>query len=116
MHYELGWIDEEASFEAVDGIHHGVIKDDVISLGMSEVTKLKSIPPYVLDTGSPHHVCMVDDLESFDVFSEGRRLRTEQYGKAGANINFVEQINASTFKVRTHERVLRMKLYPVVPV
>ena len=56
-------------------------------------------------TGSPHHVQFVDDLEHFDVKNEGARLRySDLYDASGCNINFVEQLDADTFSVRTYER------------
>ena len=56
-----------------------------------------------LDTGSPHHVQLVENLEDFLVVIAGRKLRNA-YGDEGSNINFTEQINENTFKVRTYER------------
>ena len=62
-------------------------------------------PNYVfLDTGSPHHVQLVGNVDSFDVFNEGKKLRYGLYGKTGSNINFVEKLKADTFAVRTYER------------
>lgn len=101
----LGVIKEEATFEAVDGMHHATILNDKISLGMNEVEKVSVFEDYVfLNTGSPHHVQLVSNLDEFNVFSEGRRIRNEVYGRAGANVNFVEQVSGNTFKVRTYER------------
>ncbi|MEZ4858051.1 MAG: diaminopimelate epimerase [Flavobacteriaceae bacterium] len=98
-------IKDKAIFEAVDGMHHTIIQNDKISLGMNTVEKVSVFKNYVfLNTGSPHHVQIVSDSTKFDVFSEGRRLRNELYGKEGANINFVEQVGTNTFKVRTYER------------
>lgn len=101
----LGVINEEATFEAVDGIHHATLQNDKISLGMNDVEKVLVAKDYIfLNTGSPHHVQWVSNIEALDVFSEGRRIRNELYGKDGANVNFVEQVSANTFKVRTYER------------
>ncbi|HAT63057.1 MAG TPA: diaminopimelate epimerase [Flavobacteriaceae bacterium] len=101
----LGVIETEATFEAVDGMHKALIKNDKISLGMNDVEKVTVSKDYVfLNTGSPHHVQLVSNVEKFDVFLEGRRIRNETYGKAGANVNFVEQVSDNTFKVRTYER------------
>ena len=46
--------------------------------------------------------------------STGRKLRYELYGEEGSNINFVEQKDQHTFYIRTYERVLKMRLLPVV--
>jgi len=57
-----------------------------------------------LNTGSPHHVQLVSDLDTFKVVQEGARLRYGIYGEKGSNINFVAQPEANTFAVRTYER------------
>ena len=101
----LGLISESATFEAVDGLHHATLQDDVVSLQMNEVRQIEAAESYTfLDTGSPHHVQWVENLSEFDVFSEGRKIRYDRYGAAGANVNFVEQLSENTVAVRTYER------------
>ena len=46
---------------------------------------------FVLDTGSPHYIEMVDNLEYIDVNKEGRRIRNSPpFNKDGINVNFVQ--------------------------
>ena len=98
-------IEEETTFEAVDGLHGATIKDGIVSLKMNDVHTIDVNSDYVfLDTGSPHHVQLVENLKAFEVEKEGAFIRNDTYGKEGANINFVEPINESTFAVRTYER------------
>ena len=48
---------------------------------------------------------MVDNLKAFPVVTEGRRIRQgAPYFDAGSNVNFVEQVDESTFAIRTYER------------
>ncbi|CAH1787858.1 unnamed protein product [Owenia fusiformis] len=49
------------------------------------------IEHYFLDTGSPHHVCFVRDLDTFDVEKYGSLIRNHPYYKDinGSNVNFV---------------------------
>lgn len=102
---ELGIISDRATFEAVDGLHHATIDGNIVSLGMGEVHEVVMEENYTyLDTGSPHHVQMVEKLGDFDVVGEGRRIRNDLYGEAGCNVNFVCPVNDSTFQVRTYER------------
>ena len=70
------------------------------------VNELKITPEFsFLNTGSPHHVQIVDDLEHYNVKENGAAIRySDLYGKAGSNVNFVSQINEDTFAVRTYER------------
>ncbi len=101
----LGIISEKTTFEAVDGTHEATVKNDWVSLRMNDVDKVNLFENHIfLNTGSPHHVEMVSNLQDFDVFSKGRTLRNKIYGKEGANINFVEQNNEGIFSVRTYER------------
>ncbi|MEZ4874546.1 MAG: diaminopimelate epimerase [Flavobacteriaceae bacterium] len=101
----LGLIHHEARFEAVDGIHFATINNDLVSLGMSDVEGILVTENHLfLNTGSPHHVQLVEDIENHPVFSEGRSIRHELYGAEGANVNFVEQVSHNSFKVRTYER------------
>jgi diaminopimelate epimerase len=103
----LGLIENETEFEAVDGRHHATIADDgTVSLHMKDVNTVTVYEDYVfLDTGSPHHVELVDDLETMDVKHIGANIRNSGlYGSAGTNVNFVYQIDSDTFSVRTYER------------
>jgi len=101
----LGIIKNECSFNAVDGIHKAAIEDGIVSLQMTDVSEVKRKPnSFFLDTGSPHHVQIVENLKSFNVPKEGAKLRYGVYGASGSNINFVEQETEDTFAVRTYER------------
>ncbi len=101
----LNIINEETTFKAIDGLHYAFIKDGQVSLQMIDVKEIKTKPnASFLNTGSPHHVQMVENLKEFNVFEEGAKLRYGLYGATGSNINFVEQINEESFSVRTYER------------
>lgn len=104
---KLKIIDNQAAFNAIDGLHHATISvDETVSLQMKNVETINITPKYVfLDTGSPHHVEMVSDLKNFDIKQNGAEIRySTLYGKSGSNVNFVEQINENTFAIRTYER------------
>jgi len=102
---ELGIIETKAVFEAVDGRHEAVIIGETVSLKMNNVTAIKVSDKFTfLNTGSPHHVQLVNNLAKFDVKEKGAEIRYNTYGKEGANVNFVEFIEQDTFFVRTYER------------
>ncbi len=103
---QLGVVNDKATFIAIDGLHHAVIEQGDVSLQMQDVLKVNQQQDYVfLDTGSPHHIEMVNDLKHFDVKTNGSAIRYGNlYGKAGSNVNFVEKISEDTFAVRTYER------------
>jgi diaminopimelate epimerase len=103
----LNVIKDNCTFIATDGLHHAsVANDGIVSLQMIDVTKIKKENDYTfMNTGSPHHVQMVEDLERYNVKENGAALRYGSlYGKAGSNINFVKKINEDTFSLRTYER------------
>ncbi|MEW7279257.1 diaminopimelate epimerase [Aquimarina sp. 2201CG1-2-11] len=102
----LGVIKDKATFTAIDGKHHAEIKDGLVYLQMQDVFDIENHTTHLfLDTGSPHHVTMVNDLENYDVREEGKRIRNgAPYFEAGSNVNFVEKKNGSAFAVRTYER------------
>lgn len=103
-HY-LGIVKQSTTFMAVDGIHHAKIDGSEVALQMISVEEvLDKGKYYFLNTGSPHHVQMVSELEHLDVVKDGARLRYGIYGEVGSNINFVEQKEKNVFGVRTYER------------
>tara|TARA_R110002051_G_scaffold201631_1_gene268392 strand:- start:25565 stop:26350 length:786 start_codon:yes stop_codon:yes gene_type:complete len=102
----IGIIETETVFEAIDGMHEAQIIGGIVHLKMQDVLDIKSTANYTfLDTGSPHHVLMAENLKTLDVKTEGAAIRySELYGQAGSNINFVHQLGDSQFAVRTYER------------
>jgi diaminopimelate epimerase len=103
----LGIIQDKTVFIATDGLHHAtVLEDNIISLQMKDVSDVKITNDYVyLNTGSPHHVLLVDELENYDVKTNGAAIRySDLYGKAGSNVNFVKQVSENHFALRTYER------------
>jgi diaminopimelate epimerase len=106
---------ENLSFETKAGIIDAEVKEDVVKLRLTEPYDLKidySIPVQddsyevnSINTGVPHVVRFVDDLDSYDVFNYGRLIRYhDEYQPAGTNANFVHVIDGNTIRVRTYER------------
>jgi len=101
----LGVVQDSCTFNAVDGLHQAKIKDGIVSLAMQDVNKIDNFNTHsFLNTGSPHHVQLVNGLESLDVKVQGAKLRYGKYGNTGSNINFVQPLGENTFQVRTYER------------
>ena len=103
----LGLIHAETHFLAVDGSHFAKISEngDWVSLQMIDVDEISSDEnAYILNTGSPHFVQLVDNLTEKAVFADGRAIRNSaSYQKEGINVNFVEPM-ADGYFVRTYER------------
>jgi diaminopimelate epimerase len=104
---ERNVINNSCTFIATDGLHYATIADDGnVSLQMIDVSSITMESDYTfMNTGSPHHVQMVEDLENYNIKENGAAIRYgELYGAAGSNINFVNKINEDTFSLRTYER------------
>ncbi|MDB5123271.1 MAG: dapF [Mucilaginibacter sp.] len=110
----LGIIDSEAEFLAVDGPHHAKISDsgDWVSLQMIDVEQVdRENEAYILNTGSPHYVKLVDGLKEKNVYQEGYAIRNNAtYRAQGINVNFVEPM-ADGYFVRTFERGVEDETY-----
>ncbi|MCK7590862.1 diaminopimelate epimerase [Subsaxibacter sp. CAU 1640] len=102
----LGIVKQKATFEAIDGLHHAVIENDLVKLQMQDVKTIEKLENHLfLNTGSPHHVQLESNLEILGVKEQGRRIRYgAPYFKEGSNVNFVKKLNADSFLVRTYER------------
>lgn len=103
---QLGVIMNEAVFEAVDGLHHASIEDDIVKLQMVDVDTVEIYDNHVfLNTGSPHHVQFESDIQDFDIKSKGAKIRYgAPYNDIGSNVNFVKKLTQDMFRVRTYER------------
>jgi diaminopimelate epimerase len=101
---KLGIIKNKTTFLAVDGAHIAEIENDIISLKMIDVNEIEEHKNSVfMYTGTQHHVEIVEELTNFPVFEKGKKIR-ESYESPGSNVNFVQQINETTFRVRTYEK------------
>ena len=105
----------ELRFEAFDGLHDATIqlwdtdrRLGIVNLGMRPVdvgSVRRCLDGWFLDTGSPHYVQRVDDLEHFDVVGEGRRIRhLADHFPEGTNVDFIEDLPDGRLMVRTYER------------
>jgi diaminopimelate epimerase len=58
----------------------------------------------VIDSGVPHAVAFVSDIEEVDVLTEGKKIRFHPlFGRAGVNATFVQSID-NALAIRTYER------------
>lgn len=105
--HDLGLFEDEVKFMAVDGSHEATADSKTISLKMGNVQHIEAGEAFdYMNTGSPHVVIFVDDVQATDVVERGRALRNgDRFGpKGGTNVNFVEVISENHLAVRTYER------------
>jgi len=102
----LAIIDQETTFNTIDGTHKALIKQkNIVALQMQDVKKvLKMDENYFVDTGSPHFIIFSQNIKDIDVYTEGKKIReSKRFATKGTNVNFVE-INNNNLFVRTYER------------
>ena len=106
--HRLGLAGRDTRFEGIDGIHDAsILPEEVIRLKLSDVEGIRELEDgYLVNTGSPHFVRFVEDLENKLMNLEGKEIRHEpRFGPEGVNVNFAEVLDsANTLFVRTFER------------
>ncbi|MDZ7607996.1 MAG: diaminopimelate epimerase [Cyclobacteriaceae bacterium] len=102
----LGLVSTSCRFMTVQGILGATLGDGLVEINMPDVQAIENHPDhFFLNTGSPHHVCYVNDVKNYDVFNLGRKIRNgAPYFKEGSNVNFVEILDFNHIFVRTYER------------
>ena len=108
--YDKGIITkQETLFEAYDGMHHGSIISDngdskIVRMQMSNAKAEPHDGHILVDTGSPHYVTQVQDLETLDVKRLGSKIRYDKsISENGVNVDFIH-FDGTTIHIRTYER------------
>ena len=103
---QLGIIEQECRFLAIDGPHEARIRPNGwVELKMKDVKEVeKGAGFFFLNTGSPHYVEFVDAVGHTAILQRGREIRySERFRKEGTNVNFVEPTKDG-ITVATYER------------
>ncbi len=106
---------ERISFETPAGVIRAELQGDLVRLTMSEPrdarfdlslnTANKTWHAHFINSGVPHVVVPVEDLEATDVQREGAAIRHDpMFAPAGANVNFLEKRGPKSIAIRTYER------------
>ncbi|HSZ71794.1 MAG TPA: diaminopimelate epimerase [Cytophagaceae bacterium] len=110
--HDLGVIGDKTTFMAADGLHEAYLKDNWVHLKMSDVSAVeKNEAFFFMNTGSPHYVAWMQNLDDFQVFEEGKKIRyNDRFREVGTNVNFMEK-DGTVLKVRTYERGVEDETY-----
>jgi len=102
----LGLLTDKCRFLAIDGPHEAIYINGQVELGMSPVQQIYAVDDdYFINTGSPHYVRFVEEVNSYPILEEGARIRySDNYKPSGTNVNFVKRISEDEIAVRTYER------------
>jgi diaminopimelate epimerase len=106
---------QKMSFQTDAGIISAWVDQDRVRIGMTEPTGLRIDETLELEdgpmtvscvnTGVPHAVAEVADIEAVDVAGIGREIRYhERFAPAGTNANFVQALADGSLAMRTYER------------
>ena len=113
--YLKGIARKKMSFETIAGIISAEVNDDIVKVRLTDPSPVQSIGELIfddcqfvldsVDTGVPHAVTFVDNLETCTVFEWGRKIRRHEYFQPkGTNANFATVIDRHKIRVRTYER------------
>ncbi|MBK9284806.1 MAG: diaminopimelate epimerase [Sphingobacteriaceae bacterium] len=103
---KIGLVKDKCRFMAIDGLHEAVLfEEDIVALKMQDVKDIEMNDDFAfLNTGSPHYVKSVSNLNQYPVSDEGRNVRySKRFKDAGTNVNFIEK-KEDALHVRTYER------------
>ena len=112
---ELGIATDSVSFETIAGVIDATMNASSVKLRMTQPFDYR--PGIRLDingrgvvvdhmnTGVPHAVEFMDDVEEVEIVADGRAIRTHgEFAPAGANANFAQISGDSSLTLRTYER------------
>jgi diaminopimelate epimerase len=105
---------KEMAFETIAGVIRARVVNDRVKINMTDPHDLAlgcrvqvdlAVHNYDrINTGVPHVVIEVDDIEAVDVVGMGRQIRHHaDFAPAGTNVNFIGQ-DGQQWVVRTYER------------
>jgi diaminopimelate epimerase len=111
----LGIAGERMTFETLVGTISATVTGDLVKIKLTDPKDLVLDETVMLaagpvsygrvNTGVPHVVIEVPDVESVDVVALGREIRQHnQFAPAGTNVNFVAPLPVGLFAIRTYER------------
>lgn len=104
------------SFETPAGLIRAEFSGELVTVNMSdphdlrdaaslEIETLGPVPVRHLNTGVPHAVVFVDDVESLEIARAGSSLRWHPaFAPKGANANFAQVLSPGNLVLRTFER------------
>lgn len=110
IHYlkELGIERTIYHIDTLAGRHEGWFEKDEVAIQLPPPSQLKlnaDLDLHFINTGVPHAVRFVKELETIDVESEGKAIRhSPLFVPAGTNVDFVRVEKDGSLSIRTYER------------
>ncbi len=106
---------EKLSFETPAGVIGAALEGELVRLQMSEPTDVRlnldislrdeTVHAHFMNSGVPHVIVPVDDLEAVDVQHLGSSIRRHAlFAPEGTNANFLHRVGERKIAIRTYER------------
>jgi diaminopimelate epimerase len=102
------------TFKTLNSTYNGVVSDKEMKVQMTELSDIREVSDdfedyktaLYLDTGVPHLVLEVEELEDFPVYNTGKEYRHFEKFEKGANVDFFEVVDKDKqwISLRTYER------------
>ena len=113
--HENGISGEKMAFETLAGIISARITQDRVKIRMTDPSLAlldqhleiqgRQVTFSIINTGVPHVVIPVDDVDTADVVPLGRLIRRHPaFQPEGTNVNFISPRTPGTYAIRTYER------------
>ena len=113
--HALGIAPAQLEFETDAGVISAVVKGRKVKVRLTDPTSMewdvrlpsngRDLHLQTLNTGVPHAVGFVEDLEGCDVVEVGRYVRHHaRFQPAGTNMNFAKVMERGRIAIRTYER------------
>ena len=114
--HEIGAAPSDMVMETVAGPVKATADGSQVCLGMTEpkdwIVKTTlafddadAVTAGFVNTGVPHVVVQVDDLDALDIMKMGSAVRHHgEFAPAGTNANFIEVVGENALRIRTFER------------
>jgi diaminopimelate epimerase len=113
--YLKGIAGKKMSWETIAGIISAEVEGDVVKVKLTNPSAVqlgieidaagRQFSLDKVDTGVPHAVAFVDNLDTCDVFQCGRHIRHhEHFQPKGTNADFATVIDLHKIRLRTYER------------
>ncbi len=111
----IGVAPAEMSFKTKAGVASAVVSDRLVKVQFPKIGRPEgvtlveaegaSLAYHRLNTGVPHAVAWVEDLENTNVVKIGRAVRRHQsFAPEGTNVDFVKILSPNKLALRTYER------------
>jgi diaminopimelate epimerase len=103
------------SFETPAGLISAVLEGDMVTINMTQPQEIELNKTITLESGSygihhcntgvPHAILFVGEIEAAKVEELGREIRFHiDFTPKGTNVNFVQKLGENSIRVRTYER------------